>query len=149
MSDWYLKSACPDAETPICWISSTDAAELIVDEHELSCVRAKELASLGYYSQALTSYDRALAIRQNNAEVWIWRGGVLTHLDRYEEALASFEKALEIQPDNPSASLFRGIALHHLGRYKEAYASYDQALGIKRRSLFSRLIEFLPNLPYF
>ncbi len=143
MSDWYLKSACPDAATPISLISSTDTAEFTTDEHELWGVRAKKLASLGYYSQALTSYDRALAIRQDNAEVWIWRGGVLTHLDRYEEALASFEKALEIQPDNQSAALFRGIAFHHLGRYKEAYASYDQALGIKRRSLFSRLIDFL------
>lgn len=142
MTNQCLKSACQDAIIPISLLPSTETVGFTVDEHELWCVRAKKQTSLGSYSQALVSYDRALAIRPDNHEAWILRGGVLTHLDRYEEALASFEKALEIQPNNQIALVFQGMALHHLGRYKQAYASYDQALGRKRRSLFSKLTQF-------
>lgn len=145
MTTERLKRVRQDDVMPVSSLSSSKTPRFALEEHQAWCDRAKKLFSLGLYSEALASYDRALAIRYDDRETWILRGCVLTHLDRYKDALASFEKALEIQPYDQLALIFRGMALHHLSRYKQAYASYDQALGKqrpKKRSLLAKLIRF-------
>ncbi|MBW4664306.1 MAG: tetratricopeptide repeat protein [Chroococcus sp. CMT-3BRIN-NPC107] len=101
--------------------------------------RGNELASLGAYEEALSSFDRAVAIQATNNAAWVQRAVVLIHLNRHKEALNSCDRALEIDNSDRQAWLFRGAALNHLGRYQECYASYDKSLGIERQTIRQKL----------
>jgi tetratricopeptide (TPR) repeat protein len=105
--------------------------------------RGEALANLGNYDQALDCFNRAVEIQPSHHAAWIFRGVVLIHLLRYEEALASCNRAIEVAPRDPEAWIFRGVALQRLSRYPEAYASYDRALGIRRQSIWHKLIQRL------
>ena len=61
--------------------------------------RATTLHDLSRFDEALESYDRALAVRPDNAEVHCNRGNTLYELNRYEEALASYERAITLKPN--------------------------------------------------
>jgi protein O-GlcNAc transferase len=95
--------------------------------HLLAVVRS----GLGRLQEALASYDKALAIRPDNAEALNNRGITLEDLKRFEDALASYDKALAIKPDYAEALYNRGNALHALKRFEDALASYDKALAIR------------------
>ncbi|MBW4575331.1 MAG: tetratricopeptide repeat protein [Aphanothece sp. CMT-3BRIN-NPC111] len=92
---------------------------------------ANWLYQLGRYEEVLASYDKALAIKDDDPVAWNNRGSALANLGRDEEALASYDKALAIKDDDPKAWYNRGTALANLGRDEEALASYDKALAIK------------------
>jgi tetratricopeptide (TPR) repeat protein len=92
--------------------------------------RGATLTELKRYDEALSSYDRALAIRSDIAEAHSNRGNVLFALGRHDEALASFARALALRPDYPPAYYNRGNVLHALKRYHDAAASFDRALAI-------------------
>jgi Tfp pilus assembly protein PilF len=86
---------------------------------------------LGRSKEALASYDRALAIKPDYAQVLTNRGVALWDLKRFDEALASYDKALAIKPDYAEALINRGVTLRDLERFDDALASYDRALAIK------------------
>lgn len=108
--------------------------------------KGEQLANSGKYVEALTCFNKALAIQPQDNAAWVFKAVVLIHLNRYQEALASCEQALEIQPTDKQAWLFRGAALNHLGRYKQSYASYDKALGIERQSVGQKLSKMLKGI---
>jgi tetratricopeptide (TPR) repeat protein len=60
---------------------------------------------LNCWNDALTSYDRALAVRPDDAVVFNHRGVILHRLKRSDEALASFEKAIALKPNYADAFL--------------------------------------------
>jgi len=84
---------------------------------------------LGRFDEAVSSYDRALAIRPD-ADTLNNRGNALQALGRRAESLASFEKASTLQPRNLQALYKRGVLLAELGRIDEAMASYDRVLAL-------------------
>jgi tetratricopeptide (TPR) repeat protein len=83
------------------------------------------------FDEALTSYDRALAVQRNHAGVLCNRGATLHELRRFDEALASYDQALAMRPDDAEALFNRGITLQELNRFEEALASYDRALALQ------------------
>jgi superkiller protein 3 len=85
------------------------------------------------YEEAISSFDKALAIKLSNYETWYNRGISLGNLGRYEEAIASYDHAVKIKPDYKEAWISRGIALGNLGRYEEAIASYDKATTLESK----------------
>ena len=98
-------------------------------------------AKLGRYTEAIVSFDKAIAINPNDADVWNNHGNALYCLGRYTEAVASFEKAIAINPNNAMMWNNRGNALYYLERYDEAVTSCDKALTINSNysnALFSR-----------
>ncbi|WP_009630745.1 tetratricopeptide repeat protein [Synechocystis sp. PCC 7509] len=102
-------------------------------------VKGNDLANLGDYEEALSSFNKVVAIQPQNTTAWVQRSVVLIHLNRYLEAVDSCDRALEIDDSDRQAWLFRGAALNHLGRYKECYASYDKSLGIEQQTLRQKL----------
>jgi len=79
----------------------------------------------------LASYDRVLAIRPDDPEVFYNRGVALQKLGRFNEALASCERALEVRPEYSKALNNRGVTLLGLKCFEEALASCEKALAIK------------------
>ncbi len=88
-------------------------------------------SGLGQKAAALASYDRALRLRPDHAEVLCNRGVTLHQLERFAEALASYDRALASRPDYPEALSNRGNTLRSLNRLDEALANYDRALAAR------------------
>ncbi len=89
-----------------------------------------QLFDLQKYEEAISSYDKAIAINPDDHEVWYNRGNSLDELQRYEEAIASYDKAIAINPDDHEVWYNRGLSLDELEKYEEAIASYDKAIAI-------------------
>jgi tetratricopeptide (TPR) repeat protein len=82
------------------------------------------------YSEAVTSYDKVIAITPNDAEAWFNRGFALEKLGMYAEALTSIDNAIAITPNLNIFWVKRGNILRKLGRHEEAVKSYDMAIAI-------------------
>ncbi len=89
-----------------------------------------DLVNLGQHAEALTSFDKAIAINPEFAEAWNNRGTTLEKLGRNSDAIASYDKSIAINPDFALPWSNRGVALVNLGRHSEAIASYDKAIAI-------------------
>jgi tetratricopeptide (TPR) repeat protein len=97
--------------------------------------------ALARTTEALASYQRALALAPDCVPALNNRGVALRNLGCAADALASFEAALEIQPQHCDALNNRGKALVDLGHGDAALASFDQALatsGRRARTLNNR-----------
>jgi predicted O-linked N-acetylglucosamine transferase (SPINDLY family) len=82
-------------------------------------------------AEALTSYDKAIALKPDYAVAHSNRANVLMDLKRPAEAEASYNAAIALQPDFAVAHSNRGAALRDLKRPEEALASYDKAIALK------------------
>ena len=75
-------------------------------------------------TEAVASFDKAIAIKPDYAEAWYYRGYVLRGFGQNAEALESFDKAIAIKPDYSDAWYNRGYVLKMLGRNTESLQSY-------------------------
>ena len=83
------------------------------------------------FEEALTIYERVLAIDPRIAAAWHHRGFAYRRLARYDEALASFDREMELDPMNTEAiHSNRGYSLQALGRFHEAIEAFDEVLRI-------------------
>jgi tetratricopeptide (TPR) repeat protein len=85
--------------------------------------------ALARTTEALASYQRALALQPDCVPALNNRGVALRNLGRAGDALASFDAALAIQPEHCDALNNRGKALVDLGRGEAALESFDKALA--------------------
>ncbi|MCY7321145.1 MAG: tetratricopeptide repeat protein [Phormidesmis sp. CAN_BIN36] len=97
--------------------------------------RGLSLDSLGFYSEAIASYDKALETDPNRGatnEIWHDRGNALHYgLGDYEAAIKCYDQALQINDSQAMAWQNRGNALlYGLSRYEDAIASYNRALRL-------------------
>lgn len=92
--------------------------------------RGDVLAALARWSEALASYDRALALAPDQPVVLANRGNVLRQLGRADDALASYDRALAVSPDLVAALSSRGLVRQEAGRLEEALADCERALAL-------------------
>jgi tetratricopeptide (TPR) repeat protein len=107
-------------------------------------------AGRGEYDLAMRHYDRAIVLRDDDADVHVNRGTCLARAGRDAEALADFSRAIELNaprlarreeaggsiPPNlagryAAAYNDRGIVLRRMGRIDEALADFSRALKIR------------------
>ena len=88
------------------------------------------LQTLTRHSEALGSFDQALASHPTFLDAFINRGISLLALKRPKEALVSFDRALKLKPDDAQAWNSHATALLHLGEPDQALASLDRALAL-------------------
>ena len=82
------------------------------------------------YSEAITLYDKVLAIDTNNTDALINMGLALASLGKPEEAITYYDKVLAIQSSNTDALYNKAAALGDLEKNDEAIKYYDLALAI-------------------
>jgi tetratricopeptide (TPR) repeat protein len=85
------------------------------------------LGALGRLEEALSAYDRSLAISPAYPPAWLSLGNAQLMLLRYGEALESYDRFLGFDPANADAWNGRGLALQNLRRLEEALESFRRA----------------------
>jgi tetratricopeptide (TPR) repeat protein len=76
------------------------------------------LLKQGRHEEALKSFDKAVQLRPDRAELWKNLGDVLQKLERPDEALLSFQHALKLDPHNCEAADKSASLLSELSRPK-------------------------------
>jgi hypothetical protein len=87
--------------------------------------RGLALQELKRLDEALASYDKALALKPDFAEVFNNRGLALQELRRFDEALLSFERALTLQPDYVDAHWNEALLRLLTGDFSRGWAKYQ------------------------
>ena len=111
-------------------------------------------AGQGRHTEALASFDRALAVQPDYAEALYNRGVTLQELKRFDEALASYDRALAARPDYAEALYNRGNVLKEIqatnprgGKQVEATlkARFSTRLGVSNIAMTSNSLA--PSAP--
>jgi len=79
----------------------------------------------GRHEEALKTFDKAVQLKPDDAELWINLGNVLVDLDRPGEAVLGFQHALKLNPSRWEAANKSGHLLFRLERFEEALAHFD------------------------
>jgi hypothetical protein len=82
-----------------------------MDDAQNSFKEGVALYEKGDYRQALTAFDKSIALDPTIAEVWNNRGLSFIQTEQYQEALRSIDKALSINPNYENARKARKIVL--------------------------------------
>ena len=90
----------------------------------------------GDYQEAISAYDKALALRPNDASRHNNRGASHHKLGRYEEAIADYDKAIALNPNSGRYWRNRRLSKRALGDIDGAIRDCNHA-----KSLFTRLID--------
>ena len=103
----------------------------------LSLIQAgAELSQVGHYMDAISCYDKALAIDSTDSNVLTNKGDALTNLVRHEEAMECYDKVLAQNP-NSSMALYNKSCIRALqGEIEESLSLLEKAI-----SLDSKLVE--------
>ena len=80
-------------------------------------------------ADALSAYERALAIQPNNLDALMGSGLALTQLQRSDDAIEKYRLALKVSP-RPDTHNSLGWTLAANGRFAEAIQEFTQALAL-------------------
>jgi tetratricopeptide (TPR) repeat protein len=83
------------------------------------------LQKQGRHEEALKTFDKAVQLKPDDAELWINLGNVLVELDRPTEAVLGFQHALKLNPSRWEAANKSGYLFFRLERFEEARAHFD------------------------
>jgi len=87
----------------------------------------------GMYEEAISCYDRAIAINPADDLAWFRKGFVLFMLDKNEESLECYNRALAINPKNIDALENKGAHLLKMGKEQEAMEFFNAVIQIEER----------------
>jgi protein O-GlcNAc transferase len=93
--------------------------------------RGNALKDLRRLDEALSCYNKAVALKSNLVDAHSNRSIVLYYLGRLDEALASYDRTIALKPDHAEACNNRGIVLLDLNRPEEALISCEKAIAHK------------------
>ena len=85
----------------------------------------------GKLDDALKSFDRAIALKQDYADAHGNRANLLTEMGDFDRAMVGFDNALLLRQDSPEDWCNRGATLNWLNRTEEALKSFDRAIALR------------------
>jgi tetratricopeptide (TPR) repeat protein len=91
--------------------------------------KAEKLFNEKKYDEALKIYNQLLDKDSSDADLWSWKGVVLSALKKYEDASRCFNKAVYLAPNDPKEYLHRGCFYLSLNYQDEAIEDFNE--GIK------------------
>lgn len=85
------------------------------------------LAAINQWNLAAYAFDRAIALRQDYQEAWLYLGEALQHLDEPDEdILDALETGLALNEDSPLANLFLGLYWQRQGSHNTALEYFQK-----------------------
>lgn len=90
------------------------------------------LACINENKQALTSFDKAIAIDANNAVAYYNKAKVLKRIKNYTAAIQVFKKCIAIDKDYLQAFINLGNVYYEIQNYQKALEEYEKAKAIDK-----------------
>ncbi len=90
--------------------------------------RAFALQQMGRAQEALSDYNKSVALWPDFTGGYRYRGILFSELGQHEDALKDFATALRQNPNSGATLVARGQTLEKIGRREEALADYTQAI---------------------
>ena len=87
--------------------------------------QGNDFYNLKYFEKALASYESAISVNPNIAEVYNNRGTVLNELKRFEEATLNYDQAISLKPDFYDAYWNKALVELVLGNYKLGWQLFE------------------------
>ncbi len=88
------------------------------------------LLKIARYSQAILSFDRAIALKPDLIDAYLERGRAFVGDSQTERAIQDFTRVIELRPNDPQPLIDRGTAYIEKKDYQSAIADADRALAI-------------------
>jgi tetratricopeptide (TPR) repeat protein len=88
----------------------------------------------GNYTDAVRTFDRAIAIEPRFFEAWNGKADALNRAQQYNDALIASDHALALNHDYVAGWINRGYILYNLGLYEDEMKAYETAIGIDPES---------------
>ena len=95
------------------------------------------LAASGRPAEAVRYFTAAIALRPDNAGIYLNRGVTFNDAGELDEAIADFSQALTLAPMFMMAHTDLGIAQMHKGKVDEAIACYQKAIALDPKSVLA------------
>jgi Flp pilus assembly protein TadD len=89
------------------------------------------LLAQGRMAEAISHYERTLALDPDQPATHNTVGLALASLDRIEEAISHYERALVLHPDHVQANSNLGVLRTRQGRHADAVGHYQRVLAIQ------------------
>ena len=83
------------------------------------------------YDAALKEFEIAAATSPNNAEIYVYVGGIYRRQGRWRESIASFQRALSLDPRNRTIAFIAANNYLFVRDWPAAAAGFNRALAIK------------------
>jgi len=80
--------------------------------------------------EAVESYQKALNLDRDNADILNNIGAIHFKLKEHEEAVKSLRRTVSLDPEHPRAYTTLGLSLEEMGREKEAEEAYRKAMEV-------------------
>jgi len=93
--------------------------------------RAKVLATLGQFEEALADYSQVIDLEPFHFEAFTSRAVIFDSLDQSEEALSDYTKAIALNPTDPRIFFYRGETYSKLRKFSAALDDYSAAISLK------------------
>jgi tetratricopeptide (TPR) repeat protein len=90
----------------------------------------ERLYRIARYSEAILSFDSAIAIQPNFAEAYLLRGRSRRGVNDLERAIADFSQVVRLRPNSSDAYVDRGLAYLETKNYTQAINDSNHALEI-------------------
>jgi TolB-like protein/DNA-binding winged helix-turn-helix (wHTH) protein/Tfp pilus assembly protein PilF len=91
------------------------------------------------YDAALKEFELAATASPNNAEIYVYIGGLYRRQGRWRESIATFERARALDPRNGSIAFMAGNNYLFVRDWAAASAGFNRALAIKPDYVLPRI----------
>jgi len=111
---------------------------------ETAAAQAKEAREAGSLEEAITYYQKAVALKPRWDEGWWYLATLLYDRDRYEEATKAFKQVAALSPKVGAPLVMLGLCEYRIGRYDEAFIHLQQGKqrGIGDNKELSRVMHY-------
>ena len=111
-----------------CKIQSVEAQLTNTSSSTELIIKGDSLFNQGKYEEAITYFDKVLALDANDTDTLTYKGISLESLGKHDEAITYFDKVLALDPKNENTLSWKEYTLHNTGKYDDTVTSLvDQA----------------------
>jgi len=119
------------AASPANLASLTDVLNKNPSDPQAYNMRGSVLGQSGRYQEALTDFEKAIALDPNYSQAYANRGLAYRQLGQLDLALADYNRALDIDSAYAAAYVGRGMVRRDKGQLHEALQDFNKAIQIR------------------
>lgn len=115
---------------------------LAIDPDDATSMRLLGICQFGRdnYDQALQTFDRALALTPEDADLHVWRARVLLNQNKPALAHRALDAAVRLEPELPDAVSARAMVFYRETKWAEAEATAREAMALDSDDLTAQNI---------